>query len=201
MARNSPKDRANQQRSHKMTTRCSVKHYPIDSTTCATSPTTKTAAGYEPATCRAISPASPTWPSPSFASRGASTPSPKPTGTTPGGPKTPCASSSTRRNPHPRATANPRRLDPPPRQRARSPAVQSELPLYFAYHSKRPRYPPPCPPEPPIPPATAPPQPIPTNHVLILAPNKISPILSSTADIPIGRVRPSPLGMCTRRSG
>ena len=41
MARNSPKDRANQQRSHKMTTRCSVKHYPIDSTMCATSPTTE----------------------------------------------------------------------------------------------------------------------------------------------------------------
>ena len=45
------------------------------------------------------------WPS-SFASRGASTPSLKPTGTTPA----PCASSSTRRNPHPRS----RRLDPPP---------------------------------------------------------------------------------------
>ena len=63
-----------------------MKHYPIDSTTCATSPTTKTVAGCEPATCRAISPASPTSPSPSFASRGASIPSPKPTGTTPVGP-------------------------------------------------------------------------------------------------------------------
>ena len=38
--------------------------------------------GCEPDTCRAISPASPTSPSPSFASRGTSTPSPKPTGTT-----------------------------------------------------------------------------------------------------------------------
>ena len=145
----------------------------IDSTTCATSPTTKTVAGCEPATCRAISPASPTWPSPSFASRGASIPSPKPTGTTPAGPRTPYASSSTRQIAEPHATANPPRLAPPPRQRARSPAVQSELPLYFAYHSKRPRYPPSCRPEPPIPPATAPPQRIPTNHVLILAPNKI----------------------------
>ena len=53
--------------------------------------------------------------------------------------------------------------------------MQSELPVYFTYHSNRPRYPPSCRPEPPIPPATAPPQPIPTNHVLILAPNKISP--------------------------
>ena len=147
----------------------------IDSTTCATSPTTKTAAGCEPATCRAISPASRTSPSPSFASRGASTPSPKPTGTTLGGPRTPCASSSTRPNAEPHATATPRRLAPPPRQRSRSPAVQSELPVYFTYHSKRPRYPPSCRPEPPIPPATAPPQRIPTNHVLILAPNKISP--------------------------
>ena len=93
----------------------------IDSTTCATSPTTKTAAGCEPATCRAISPASPTSPSPSFASRGASTPSPKPTGTTLGGPRTPCASSSTRPNAEPHATATPRRLAPPPRQRSRSP--------------------------------------------------------------------------------
>ena len=93
----------------------------IDSTTCATSPTTKTAAGCEPATCRAISPASRTSPSPSFASRGASTPSPKPTGTTLGGPRTPCASSSTRPNAEPHATATPRRLAPPPRQRSRSP--------------------------------------------------------------------------------
>ena len=93
----------------------------IDSTTCATSPTTKTVAGCEPATCRAISPASPTSPSPSFASRGASTPSPKPTGTTLGGPRTPCASSSTRPNAEPHATATPRRLAPPPRQRSRSP--------------------------------------------------------------------------------
>ena len=93
----------------------------IDSTTCATSPTTKTVAGCEPATCRAISPASRTSPSPSFASRGASTPSPKPTGTTLGGPRTPCASSSTRPNAEPHATATPRRLAPPPRQRSRSP--------------------------------------------------------------------------------
>ena len=93
----------------------------IDSTTCATSPTTKTAAGCEPDTCRAISPASRTSPSPSFASRGASTPSPKPTGTTLGGPRTPCASSSTRPNAEPHATATPRRLAPPPRQRSRSP--------------------------------------------------------------------------------
>ena len=149
----------------------------IDSTTCATSPTTKTVVGCEPATCRAISPASPTSPSPSFASRGASIPSPKPTGTTPVGPRTPYASSSTRQIAEPHATANPPRLAPPPRQRARSPAVQSELPVYFIYHSKRPRYPPSCRPEPPIPPATAPPQRIPTNHVLILAPNKISPWL------------------------
>ena len=147
----------------------------IDSTTCATSPTTRTGAGCEPATCRAISPASPTSPSPSFASRGASIPSPKPTGTTPVGPRTPYASSSTRQIAEPHATANPPRLAPPPRQRARSPAVQSELPVGFAYHSKRPRYPPSCRPEPPVPPATAPPQRIPTNHVLILAPNKISP--------------------------
>ena len=99
----------------------------------------------------APSPASPTWPSPSFASRGASTPSL--TGTTPGGPKTPCASSSTRRNPHPRATANPRRLDPPPRQRALGRAIHSAallcIPLQTTEISS------PCPPEPPIPPATA----------------------------------------------
>ena len=79
---------------------------------------------------RAISPASPTLPSPSFASRGASIPSPKPTGTTPVGPRTPYASSSTRQITEPHATANPPRLAPPPRQRARSPAVQSELPVY-----------------------------------------------------------------------
>ena len=72
----------------------------IDSITCATSPTTKTAAGREPATCRETSPASRTSPSPSCVFKGASSTSPKPIGTTPAGPRMPCDTSSNHQNAH-----------------------------------------------------------------------------------------------------
>ena len=138
-------------------------HWSIENrTTCATSPTTKTAAGYEPATCRAISPASPTWPSPSFASR---LPPPSPPALRPAAPR--------RRAPAhqpavgycqpsaPGPTTAPTCGRPPCNCRFTLHTTPNDRDILLRANLLFLRL--------------APPQPIPTNHVLILAPNKISP--------------------------